>query len=321
MIRRDKHPAASLLFGVAVIQLLVALFYWSIHGHEFRWADWAFSLNFLVFVALGVWARWVPAAPAAIGFLLYAVYLGAQASLSLDLLRSAWIFKLPVAILLTIALVCAFARCRERSMRARTIVIGIILACGGLCVAAIAACAGFFYFALRTADAALSPKVDALFAAIDDGTFGDTYAAQAAPELREAVTRKEWEQLGLAIKTRLGPLTSKKLVQWNMQQLNADRWADVVYSATFEKGSGEIRTRFKNIDGEWRLVNFRVNSPEFMKDLLTTPCPYCGEPCPASAKFCPKCGKPLADPGKSKPESKKNDLRANDAAAEVAPAR
>jgi hypothetical protein len=108
---KDKHPTASLLFGVAAIQFGVALFFWSIHGPEFQWTDWAFSSSFLLFIALGIWARWTPAVPATIGFLLYAAYLGMQAVVSLDLLWSGWIFKLPAAVLLTIALVCGFV-CR-----------------------------------------------------------------------------------------------------------------------------------------------------------------------------------------------------------------
>ena len=196
-------------------------------------------------------------------------------------------------------------------MKSRTIVIGVILACGGLAMVVIAACAGFLYFGYRNMDAALSSKIDALFAAIDNGTFGDTYPTETAPELREATSQKEWEQLGLAIRTRLGPLKAKNLIQSNMQQFNADQTADAVYSATFEIGSGEIRTRFRNVDGEWRLAVFRVNSPEFLKDLSTVPCPHCGELCPASAKFCPKCGKPVADHVEGKTRSKNDDPRVN----------
>ena len=109
MIRRDKNPTSSLLFGVGIIQLLVAILYWSIYSLHFRWFDWAFSANFLIFCALGIWARWSPAIPGTIGFFLYAAYLGMQASISRDLLWCGWILKLPVAVLLTIALVCGFA--------------------------------------------------------------------------------------------------------------------------------------------------------------------------------------------------------------------
>ena len=112
-------------------------------------------------------------------------------------------------------------------------------------------------------------------------------------------------QLGVAIKTHLGSLKAKKLIQFNIQQFNADRCADVAYSATFEKGSGEIRIRFRSIDGEWRLVGFHVNSPQFLEEPSTTACPYCGETCPEGAKFCPKCGKPLPDAADKKPASKK----------------
>jgi len=114
-LRKDKHPTASLLFGVAVIRFLTALFIWSIRGPEFQWLDWVFCLDFLVFVALAIWARWAPGTAAAIGFLLYAAYLGTQAAVSLQLLRSGWVFKLPTAVLLTIALVCGFV-CQENEM-------------------------------------------------------------------------------------------------------------------------------------------------------------------------------------------------------------
>jgi hypothetical protein len=207
-----------------------------------------------------------------------------------------------------------------KSMKSRTIVIGVILACSGLAMVVIAACAGFWYFGFRYTDAALSPKIDALFAAIDNGTFGDTYPTETAPELRKAIGRKEWEQLGLAIRSRLGPLKAKNLTQFNIRQFNTDQSADAVYSATFEKGSGEIRTRFRNVDGEWRLVIFRVNSPEFLKDLSTVPCPHCGEVCPASAKFCPKCGKPITDHGAGKTVSKNDNPHVNGTTTEeVAP--
>jgi hypothetical protein len=191
-------------------------------------------------------------------------------------------------------------------MKTRTIVIGIILACGGLLLAAIAVCAGFFYFAFKNMDAAVSPKIDELFAAIDGGTFSGKYEAETTPEFKKATSHEQWDQLGSAIKSRLGSLKAKHITQFNVQQLNADQFADVTYSATFEKGSGDIVARLRNAGGQWRLVAFRVNSAEFLKDLSTKACPFCGEACPASAKFCPKCGKPLTDREKTKPASKSN---------------
>lgn len=119
-LRKDKYPTSSLLSGVAVLQLLVALFIWSIHGSTFGWIDWAFSLDFLVFVGLAIFARWLPAIAGIIGFLLYASYLGTQATVSLEVLRSGWIFKLPVAVLLTIALVCGFVERRNDTRKSES---------------------------------------------------------------------------------------------------------------------------------------------------------------------------------------------------------
>ena len=76
-------------------------------------------------------------------------------------------------------------------MKTRTIVIGIILGCGGLFVVMVAACAGLLFLGFRTTDAAFSPKIDALFAAIDNGTFKDAYyATQTTPEYREGVSQR-----------------------------------------------------------------------------------------------------------------------------------
>jgi hypothetical protein len=105
MIRKDKHPIASLLFGAACIQFFTELFVWMIHGPEYQWTDWAMSCSFLLFAALGIWARWMPMPAATVGVLLYAAYLSVQAVNSLELLCRGWIFKLPIAALLTIAFV------------------------------------------------------------------------------------------------------------------------------------------------------------------------------------------------------------------------
>jgi hypothetical protein len=178
-------------------------------------------------------------------------------------------------------------------MKTSTLVIFIVLACGGLFLALVAACAGFFYYTYQSMDVSLSPKIDALFAAIDDGTFGETYETIAAAELRHLQTKAKYEETGQIIKARLGSLRSKSRTQFNIQQVNATTIADVAYSAVFEKGKGTILAQFKTVGGQWRLTGFRVNSPEFEKALVTEKCPHCGEAHPASSKFCPSCGKPL----------------------------
>jgi DNA-directed RNA polymerase subunit RPC12/RpoP len=85
--------------------------------------------------------------------------------------------------------------------------------------------------------------------------------------------------------------------------------------------SGLKPGRLRSIDGQWRLVNIRVNSPEFLKDMAAIACPHCGEACPASAKFCPKCGKPLGEHGENKAASARGAARANNSAADAAPPR
>jgi hypothetical protein len=180
-------------------------------------------------------------------------------------------------------------------MKTKTIVILVVSACGALFIAAIASCAGFFFLTFRNMDATLSPTIDELFAAIDNDTFAEMYDTHTSSELQKTVTREQFEELGLTIETRLGSLKSKSLRQFNVRQNNANRYADVVYNATFENGSGTISGRFKKDGDRWLVVSFHVNSPEFQKDLTTGKCPHCGEPHTSNAKFCPKCGKPLAN--------------------------
>jgi hypothetical protein len=179
-------------------------------------------------------------------------------------------------------------------MKTKSIVIIIVSACGVLLITAIALCAGFYFLAFRNMDATLSPTIDELFSAIDNGTFAETYDTHTSSELKKAVTREQYEEIGLMIKTRLGSLKSKSLRQFNVRQINANRYADVAYNANFEDGSGTFSGRFIKDGERWLVVSFYVNSPEFQKDLATGKCPHCGEPHSSNAKFCPKCGKPLA---------------------------
>jgi hypothetical protein len=184
-------------------------------------------------------------------------------------------------------------------MSTKSIVITVILVCAGLFVAAIALCVGVLFLGYRTADADLSPKVDQIFAAINDGTLGEKYATETTLEFQQVMTRQQFEELGATIKAKLGPLKFKTMTQFNIRQINADRFADVAYDASFEQGTGTVQARFRKVDGDWRLVSFRVNSPVFLQDLATKPCPHCGQPVPASAKFCPACGKPVTEQTKS----------------------
>jgi hypothetical protein len=180
-------------------------------------------------------------------------------------------------------------------VRTRTLVIGSLLGLTCLFVVAVVACGGFFFYMYKNMDKEISPKIDSLFAAMNDGTFADTYDTETTPEFRQAMPKEKYEQLGRTVKNRLGPLQSKFLVSWNSKQFNLDTTADVAYAASFEKGQGTINASFKRSGDEWRLLNIRVTSPELLKDMASENCPHCGKPCAPDAKFCPNCGKAIAN--------------------------
>ena len=186
-------------------------------------------------------------------------------------------------------------------MRTRTLVIGSFLGCGFLLFVCVIACGGFFFYLYNSTDKEITPQVDVLFAAIDNDTFGDTYATETTPEMRQTISKEAYAQLGRTIKNRLGKLQSKTLIIWNSRQFNAETSTNVVYTAVFEKGTGAIQAGFKKIDGHWRLLSFRVESPELSKDLPSAICPHCGKPCTPEAKFCPSCGKAIAEVEEKEP--------------------
>lgn len=178
-------------------------------------------------------------------------------------------------------------------MKTKTIVILIVSAGGALFIALIASCAGLLLFTFRNMDSTLSPTIDELFVAIDNETFAETYDTHTTAEFQQATTREQYAEIGRSIKTRLGSLKSKSLRQFNVRQLSGNRYADVVYNATFENGSGTVRGRLKKSGDRWLVVSFHVTSPEFQKDLATGKCPHCGAPHTSNANFCPECGKTL----------------------------
>jgi hypothetical protein len=178
-------------------------------------------------------------------------------------------------------------------MKTRTVVLSILLGGGFLFILCIVACGGLFYSLYKNTDKEISPKIDSLFAAIDNNTFVDTYANETTPAFQQVLSKEKYEQIGRSIKNRLGHLQSKSLVSWNSAQFNMESTINVVYSAKFEKGQGTIQAGFVKSNGQWQLQNFRVNSPEFLNDMASASCPHCGKPCSTEAKFCPSCGKEM----------------------------
>lgn len=106
-IRRDKNTTASALFGVAVIQLLVGIGGWYLYSGQLGLFDRIVCFSGAFYILLGIAARWFRFPAALIGALLYAAFLAIQASQSVDLLMTGLIFKIPIVILLLLALISA----------------------------------------------------------------------------------------------------------------------------------------------------------------------------------------------------------------------
>jgi hypothetical protein len=191
-------------------------------------------------------------------------------------------------------------------MKTSTIVLLVLLGCGGLFVVMIALCAGVFFFAQNRTSAAISPKIDALFAKTDDGTFGETYMTETTPALRANISKEKWAEIGLVVKQRLGRLQSKTMKQFSANQFNATTTIDAVYDASFQKGSGTISVRYTGVAGHLLLEAFYIRSPVLDNAALRQECQYCGELTSASAKFCANCGKAMKNGKPARPAGAKS---------------
>ena len=178
-------------------------------------------------------------------------------------------------------------------MKTRSIVIIVGTVAGVFFVGVIALIVGGLVMAFNSADATLSPTIDELFTAIDNDSFADTYDTHTTEDVKQNVTREQYEDLGLRVKSRLGSLKSKSMRQFHIRQNNSTTIAEFTYDAEFEKGSGTIRGKFQKEGERWLVVALFVNSPELQADLMTGKCPHCDEPYSSNAKFCQNCGKPV----------------------------
>ncbi len=169
--------------------------------------------------------------------------------------------------------------------------LGAILGgCLGVAVLLVAVLAGLFYYGFKSTDATISPKIDLIFATIENGTFTETYETETTQALRAATTREQYEAIGNSISFRLGKLRSKSLQSFKVQQHNAQTFLEVSYGAVFEKGPGTILAKFEKLEGSWKVLTFRVKSKLFDQAPLTRSCPECGAACTDDASFCPACG-------------------------------
>jgi len=118
LIRKDKNPTISALLGVAAIQIVVGVLGWSVYGDRFGWLDWVITYSGAIYIGLSILARQYRLIAAVIGATLYGAFLVFQATRSIELLMSGPIFKVPVVILLLVALVSALRRLAAPPARA-----------------------------------------------------------------------------------------------------------------------------------------------------------------------------------------------------------
>ena len=130
-LRRDINPTATLLFGVAALQILVGLlgcleYGWQLDDEylrdviytydrvRFDWFDWIITFNGAIYIALAVLARREGFTAALVGTGIYAVLILFQALQDRRLLMETVVIKITTAILLLLAIVFALARSRAQ---------------------------------------------------------------------------------------------------------------------------------------------------------------------------------------------------------------
>ena len=109
-IRKDKNVTASALFGVAAIQILIGAIGYALYGRVMGMLDLVISFSGIIYIILGIAAKWARLPAALIGAVLYAVFLLYQAFRGMDLLMSGLIFKIPNVVLLVVAVISGWKR-------------------------------------------------------------------------------------------------------------------------------------------------------------------------------------------------------------------
>lgn len=75
---RDKHPSSNAILGAAIIFVVPAFLYWSIHGLQFDEKDWLRVGGCGFLAAMAAWARCQPVPPAIICLAAYVALAGLQ---------------------------------------------------------------------------------------------------------------------------------------------------------------------------------------------------------------------------------------------------
>ena len=106
-IHKEKNATASALLGVAAIQILVGGISYVLYSGEMGAVDKVICFSGLFYIVLGIAARWIRLPSAVIGAVLYGAFLLLQSFHGEGLLTLGLIFKIPIVILLVLAV--AFA--------------------------------------------------------------------------------------------------------------------------------------------------------------------------------------------------------------------
>jgi len=113
-IRKDKNMSASALFGVATLLIFWGAISWFIYSAELNWLGMLLCLSGFIYIVLGIVARWVRLPAALFGTTLYVAFLVFECYLGVnhgkDLVMTGLFFKIPVVILLLVAMASAL-RC------------------------------------------------------------------------------------------------------------------------------------------------------------------------------------------------------------------
>jgi hypothetical protein len=110
-IRNDKNVTASALFDIAALLIFWGAINWFINSAELNWFGTLLCFSGIIYIALGIVARWVRLPAALFGVALYTAFLVFECFLSPDnsedLVMISLPFKIPIVILLLVAVVSA----------------------------------------------------------------------------------------------------------------------------------------------------------------------------------------------------------------------
>jgi|GEM_PF-3270829 len=113
MIRDEKHPVSSALFGAAAIQVVLAWIAWGRHRVDSTPLEWLDFIALGAFLFLGILARRARVPAAVIAVVLYGTFLVQQGSIGVELLASWVVLKVSIVALLLVGLVLAFEPKKE----------------------------------------------------------------------------------------------------------------------------------------------------------------------------------------------------------------